>query len=100
MGGYVYAANTPIGGVNIRRPMKDEIHDHTMRCVEYIIQQFGKVRMAEEMLEQGIETGVREMQRQEKAIIAAVTKKDHDPADARYGKGKFKHAAAGRRGGW
>lgn len=98
LGGYVYAANTPVGGINIKRPLKDEIHDHTMRCVEYIIQQFGKVRMAEEMLEQGIEIGVKQMQRRERQAIAAVTKPDRDPADARYGKALQQRS--GRRGGW
>lgn len=100
MGGYVYAANTPIGGINIKRPLKDEIHDHTMRCVEYIIQQFGKVRMAESNLEQGIETGVREIQRQERQAMAAITRPDHDPADKLYGKSRYAKQGNGRRGGW
>jgi hypothetical protein len=98
MGGYVYAANMPVGGINIKRPLKDDIHDHTMRCVEYIIQQFGTVRMAEEMLEQGIETGVRQMQARERQARAEIAKRDVDPADARYGKG---HQTRVRpRGGW
>lgn len=96
LGGYVYAANVPVGGVNIKRPLKDEIHDHTMRCVEYTIQQFGKQRMAEEMLEQGIEIGVREMRRREERERAGITRRDHDPSDARYGKNR----PSGGRGGW
>lgn len=98
MGGYVYGLNVPVGGVNVKRPFKDEIHDHTMRCVEYTIQQFGKVRMAEEMLEQGIETGVRQMQREERRAMAAITKPDKDPSDARYGKRDTSRSRG--RGGW
>jgi hypothetical protein len=95
MGGYVYAENTPVGGMNIKRPLKDEIHDHTMRCVEYIIQQFGKERMAEDQLERSIKGGERQIAAVERQQQAAITRKDYDPADKARGRVAYQ-----RRGGW
>lgn len=99
-GGYVYGPNLPVGGVNVKRPFKDEIHDHTMRCVEYIIQQFGKERMAELELDRSIQRSERQMLVTERRAEALVTRRDNDPADQRYGKGKFRTQGSGRRGGW
>lgn len=92
LGGYVYIENAPIGGLNIKRPFKDEIHDHTMRCVEYTIQQFWTPRLAGEELEDSVRRGERGLAKQERQAQRAVTARDHDPDDARYGRNR-------RRGG-
>jgi hypothetical protein len=101
MGGYVYGPNLPVGGLNIKRPFKDEIHDHTMRCVEYTIQQFGKERLADEALDRSVKAGERQMVKSERQAQAALTRIDHDPDDKRWSRGKYRQqATAGRRGGW
>jgi len=99
-GGYVYGPNVPVGGLNIKRPFKDEIHDHTMRCVEYIIQQFGKDRLAEEALQRSIRDGERQFQRVERREQAAMTRVDVDPADRQLGRGKYRLQRGPGRGGW
>lgn len=83
-GGYVFGPHAPVGGVNIKRPFKDEIHDHTMRCVEYTIQQFAKERLAEAELDASLKRGEKAVTKADRLALAAKTAKDHDPDDFRY----------------
>jgi hypothetical protein len=95
MGGYVYGPNMPVGGVNIKRPFKDEIHDHTMRCVEYTIQQFATERLAEKALEASVKHAAARQKIEQELALKEAQRDTHPQDGAR--EGRIQIGVRGRR---
>lgn len=91
--GYIWDDRSLANSVspNTRRPRKDGTYDHLQNCAEYSWLNYGPVTMTD------AEARKSEL-RQER--LANNARKDHDPADRLYGKGKYKQQGTGRRGGW
>lgn len=91
--GYIWDDRSIANSVtpNTRRPKKDGTYDHLQNCAEYTWLNFSS----------GYQTPAQAAKQDliiEKALNSA--RKDHDPADKYYGKGRYRTASAGRRGGW
>jgi hypothetical protein len=91
--GYIWDDRSIANSVspNTRRPKKDGTYDHLQNCAEYSWLNYGPVTMNTKEAAQAERTMGRR---------ANEARKDHDPADQRYGKGRFANKGSGRRGGW
>jgi hypothetical protein len=113
--GYVHDSRAPVGQSNLKRPLKDGEHDHTQRCVEYVVQQYWKPRPAGEQLERDVDHFARQAEQRRQREIRELTKRDFDPSDAKrrgrvlpLSRGGYQAGvtsgrtfqSSGRRGGW
>lgn len=91
--GYIWDERSIANSVspNTRRPRKDGTYDHLQNCAEYTWLNYGPAAMTPK------EAAQENLRRERQANEA---RKDHDPADKLYGKGRFKAQGTGRRGGW
>lgn len=101
-GGYIWDDDFHgVGNLaNIRRPLKDGFFEHVMNATEYTIHNYVPARPSEDVL---LENWVKAQREQLKRVTDRMFVKplppDHDPADKRYGKGKFRNQGTGSRGG-
>lgn len=92
--GYIWDDRSIANSVspNTRRPKKDGTYDHLQNCAEYTWLNYGPATLT-----------AQEASRQERQVERRLNdqRKDHDPADQRYGKGIYKkRGGGGSRGGW
>jgi PBSX family phage terminase large subunit len=91
--GYIWDERSIVNSAspNTRRPKKDGTYDHLQNCAEYTWLNFGPAYMTPtEAAKADVAL--------ERRINAA--RRDTDPLDRMYGKGRFKNQGTGRRGGW